>query len=85
MVLGTAAGTQLVGSRGIQRGVYPQVQQVKGMVMPPLYALADFLQPNALHRAYRAGEIGIDYVLTNADGLKDLSRLVGLQGGNAHF
>ena len=85
MVLGTAAGTQLVGSRGIQRGVYPQVQQVKGMVMPPLYALADFLQPNALHRAYRAGEIGVDYVLANTDGLEDLSRLVGLQGGNAHF
>ena len=85
MVFRPWAGAKLVGSGGIQGGIHAQIQQVKSVVMPPLDTLADFLQPDALHRADRAGEIVVNHLVADADRLKNLGGLVGLQGGNAHL
>ena len=85
VILGGAAGAELVDAGGIQGGVHPQIQQVKGVVVPPLDALADLLQADALHGADGVGEILIDNVAANAHRLKNLSGLVGLQRGNAHL
>ena len=85
VILCSAAGAELVGAGGIQGGVHPQIQQVKGVVVPPLDTLADLLQADALHGADGIGEILVDDLLADAHRLKNLSGLVGLQGGNAHF
>ena len=85
MILRAPAGTQRMDTGGVQCGVHPQIQQVKGMVMPPLNTLLDFRQADALHRAHRVGEIFIDNLPTDAHRLKNLSGLVGLQSGNTHF
>ena len=70
---------------GIQGGVHPQVQGIKGVVVPPLDALGNLFEADALHRADGVGKVGVDDLPADAHRLKNLGGLVGLQGGNAHF
>ena len=85
MILGTAAGAELVGTGGVQGGVHPQIQGVKGVVVPPLDTLPDLPQADALYGAHRIGKVTVDDLPADAHGLKNLGGLIGLQGGNAHF
>ena len=53
--------------------------------MVPLHALADLLQPHALHAADRVGEVTVHGGPVDANALKDLGGLVGLDSGDAHL
>ena len=47
--------------------------------------VCDLPQADASHPGDRVGEVLVDDLLGDADGLKDLGGLVGLEGGDAHF
>src|SRR5699024_5993966 len=60
-------------------------QRVKGAGVLRVGARRDILQSDAADTAHRPGEVGVDHVAGNAERLKNLAALVGLDGGNAHL
>ena len=69
----------------VKRCVGAEPERVKGMAVPPFNALSDLLKPDAADKADGVGEILVDDVLSYADSLEYLRRLVRLNGRNAHF
>ncbi len=53
--------------------------------MQRIHFLLDIFQGNSTHTAYRVGKIPVDHVPVNADGLKDLGALIGLNRGYPHL
>ena len=74
-----------MGADGIERFIKAQPQRLKGLVVLPLHTLVDLRETDALHAAHGVGKIAVDNRLADADAFKDLRRLIGLDGGDAHF
>ena len=79
------AGAGLVGAQAVQCEVGVQPQGVEGPGVVAVHQVLDLLQADAPHPGNCVGEVGVDDLSVDADGLEDLGRLVGLKGGNAHF
>ena len=85
VVLRAVAGAQLVRADGIERGIDAEAQRFKGLIVLPFDPFADLLQADALHAADGVGEVPVDHPGADADALKDLRRLVGLDRGDSHL
>ena len=85
MVLRRGAGAQLVRAHGVEGGVDAEAEGLEGLVVLPLDALVDLLHADALDTADGVGEVAVDDPAADADALKDLGRLVGLDRRDAHF
>ena len=79
------AAAELVGAAVFQLHVDVKAQRVEGCVVQGLHVSLNVLEADAAHTAHRAGEILVDDVLGDADGLEDLAALVALDGGDAHL
>ena len=77
--------THLVLPFAVQGGVSPQSQRVKGPGVVVIHHLFNFMQADAAHTAEGAGKVLIHHALVNTHSLKDLSGLIGLDGGNSHL
>ncbi len=53
--------------------------------MPPERLLADLADPDAFHARGRAGEVAVDELVIESDGLEDLRAAVRLHGRDAHL
>ena len=80
---GTAA--ELVHTAGIDGGIGGELHGVKGPVVGAGNPLFNFSQANAPHPADGAGKVVVNDLSADAHRLKDLSALVGLDGGDAHL
>ena len=80
-----AAAAEPLVPVGLQSGVVGQAQGVKGMGVVILDALGNLFQTHAADAGDGVGEIAVHDVLPDTDGLENLRRLVGLNGGDAHF
>ena len=85
MILCIFAGAQFVRPRAVQRGIHAEAERVECVIMPPLYPFGNLGKTDSADRADRVGKILVDDCLRNADRLKDLRGLIGLQRRNAHF
>ena len=79
------AAAELVGAAVFQLHVDVKAQRVEGCVVQGLHVSLNVLEADAAHTAHRAGEILVDDVFGDADGLEDLAALVALDGGDAHL
>ena len=70
---------------GIECGIDAEAQRFKGLIVLPFDPFADLLQADALHAADSVGEVPVDHPGADADALKDLRRLIGLDRRNAHL
>ena len=75
----------LVAPRAVQRQIHVKAQRVKSRRMKAGHIPRNILQGDAAHPAYGVGKIFVHHLLRNADGLKNLGALVGLNGRNPHF
>ena len=85
MILLVIPAAELMEADGVQCGIHSQPQRIEGVVMPVSDALLYFLQPDSLYPAHHSGKIAVDYIFGKSDGLKNLGRLIGLEGGYSHF
>ena len=85
MVFLITAAAQAMVAGGVQGGVCFQVQGVKGTAVAEDHVFVDFLQPNAAYPGNGVGEVPVNHILPDADGLEDLCALVGLKHRDAHF
>ena len=85
MVFLLAAAAEPLVTVGLQGGVIGQAQGVKGMGVVILDALGNLLQTHAADAGDGVGEIALHNILSDADGLENLRRLVRLDGGDTHF
>ena len=53
--------------------------------MQGVHLFLDILQGNAAYPAHRISEVFVDHLFVNADRLKNLRALIGLDRGNAHL
>ena len=79
------AGPGLVGAQRVQGRIGPQPQRVIGLGVVAVHHGGDLGQADAAHPGDGIGEVFVNDRLVDADGLKDLGGLIGLEGGNAHL
>ena len=75
----------LVAAHRGQSQIHRQPQGVIGLGVLGIGLGGDVLQGDAANAADGSGKIGVDDFPADADALKNLAALVGLDGGNAHF
>ena len=80
-----AAGTGLVGAQRVQGGIAAQTQRIVGFGVVAVHHVGDLLETDAAHPGHGVGKVLVNHIPLDADGLKDLGGLVGLEGGDAHF
>ena len=85
MLLGVGAAAQLVGAQAGQGGVGAQAQRVESLLVAGLDIGLDVRQRDAAHAAGGVGKVFVHHLAADAQRLKDLAALVGLDGGNAHL
>ena len=85
MVFFVPAAAQVVESDGVQSFVHSQSQRVKSVIVPESHSLLYFLDADTAHTADCAGEVAVDHIFAQSDGLEDPGRLIGLEGGNTHL
>ena len=80
-----AAASHLVLAYAVQRQIGVQSQGIKSLAVALVHILCDILQGNSAHAAHSSGEIFLDNILGNTDGLEDLGTLIRLDRGNTHL
>ena len=80
-----SAASHFMVSGTVQSQVRLQSQRVKGHGVKVVHLFFNIRKGNAADPADRAGEIPVDYILIQTDGLKNLGALIGLNGGNSHL
>ena len=75
----------LVASHALQGQIYIQAQRVKCGGMQHIHIISDIFQGDTAHTADRVGKVLVDDLFRDANSLKDLRALVGLDGGNTHL
>ena len=71
--------------RAVQRQVGFQSQRVKSHGMQVIHLFFNIGKRDPADPADRAGEIPVDHLPVQTDGLKNLGALIGLDGGNSHL
>ena len=79
------SGTHLVAAHTVQGQIHIQSQRIKRCRMQGIYIIGNIVQCDTSHTADGVCKIFINNFLADADGLKDLGTLVGLDGGNTHL
>ena len=72
-------------ARAVQRQVGFQSQRVKSHGMQVIHLFFNIGKRDPADPADRAGEIPVDHLPVQTDGLKNLGALIGLDGGNSHL
>ncbi len=85
MVISTLVGTQAVVADRIQRCINAQAQGIKGMVMTGKHIGFNLIQTDTADPAGDAREVSVYNIFAQADGFKNLGRLVGLQNRDSHL
>ncbi len=85
MLLRRRAAPEFVSADAGQIHINIQTQGVEGLPVPILQILLDIVHGNAAHPAGGVGEIFVDDAVADAHSLENLTALIGLDGGNAHF
>ena len=80
-----SAASHLMMSRTVQSQIGLQSQRVKSHGMKIIHLFLNVRKGNTADPADRIGEIPVDHFLIQADGLKNLRALIGLNGGNSHL
>ena len=80
-----SAASHLMMSRAVQSQIGLQSQRIKGHGVQVIHLFFNIRKGNSSNPADRIGEIPVDHFLVQADGLKNLGALIGLDGGNSHL
>ena len=79
------AAAHLVMPRAVKRQIRGKSQRIKRLGMQFIHLSLNILYGDAAHTADRVGEILVDHFPVNADRLKNLGALIGLDGADSHF
>ena len=60
--------------------VNPEAERVKGVAVMELHSSTDLLHADPAHPAHGMGEIAVNNIFFDSDRLKNLRRLIGLDG-----
>ena len=85
MIFLVLAAAKIVEAEAVERRIHAEAERIERVAVAVFHALADLFQTNAAHATDGVGEILIDDVLADADGLEDLAGLIRLQRRDAHF
>ena len=78
MVFFVPAAAQVVESDGVQGLVHAKSERVKSVIVPESHSLLYLLDVDAAHTADCTGEVAVDHIFSQSDGLEDPGRLIGL-------
>ena len=80
MLFAPFAGTQLVHAHTVNTCVNPEAERIKSVAVMELHSSTDFLHADPAHATHGMGEIAVNNILFDSDRLKNLRRLIGLDG-----